>query len=146
MFEVDAPSRDEPEWHPISKLAWFVAYPPAGANFEPKLERALEELANTSELRPAVLSLVSLAKHLEETGEVTGAERILAAARRMIPALEAGRDAAAALAQDQRRAHTATFRRFRGEEESVTAPRYGEPPTQGTFKVASVLGRGPRHL
>lgn len=134
----------DPSWHPISKLAWFVAMPPLGFVPRQKLEEALGELAGTAELRPAVLSVVSLAKHFDDVGMPEAAERLLAAARTMIPALELGRDDDAERARDERTKQAAVFQRFQGQAEGATAPRYGARGQAGSIKVAALQSLGRR--
>jgi hypothetical protein len=142
---MDGSALYDPSWHPITKLAWFVAMPPLGFVPGQKLEEALGELAGTAELRPAVLSLVSLAKHFDDVGMPEAAERLLSAARTMIPALELGRDDEAERARDERKKQTAVFQRFQGQAQAPsTAPRFGVPAKAGSIRVADLQSRGRR--
>ena len=145
---------DEP--HEIIKLAVAVIdVAPVGKGWifsEPARARvasALEKLFDSPDLRPAVLSLVSLAKHFDDRGHRAVAAGLLEVATTATMSLGTQGSEAAQLAHELGAMTTEVFASFRDEDVAKAAPvvrseKYGRTAEPGTISVSSLSSLGRR--
>ncbi|MCK6546197.1 hypothetical protein L6R52_10135 [Myxococcota bacterium] len=139
------------ELHPIARFvlerlespdgrAWSL--PPAGVE---RVERELAKHFGHEDLRFAVLSLISLAKHVEDLGERRLTDVLLSIAATACDALRSQGAAAAKLADDVGLLVTKTFAAFSAREVVRAAPKQVQGrilPSAGT--IAGMAAYRPR--
>jgi hypothetical protein len=120
------------ELHPLAKLAFLSLTTTNGKTFEmhanarERIVRALERLFDKPDLRTAVVSLISLAKHVEDTGSAAAADVLLSIAATACSALKKQGKESAQLAHDLGEMTTKTFAAFSDRELVRAAPKHGE--------------------
>lgn len=134
---MTAPEEEIVELHPFAKLAFlslttqdqktYVMSDDARA----RLILAFEKLFDRPDLRSAVLSLVSLAKHVEDAGNVDAANALINIAATACTALKKQGTRSRELADDLGQMTTATFAAFSDREATVVRAA----PAQQTAKM-----------
>jgi hypothetical protein len=137
--------------HPIARLVLERLESPDGRSWSmpregvERIQRELAKLFDHSDLRFAVLSMISLAKHIEDLGERELPRVLLAIASTATDALRAQGASAAKLADDLGLLVTKTFASFSAREVVRTAPKQASGkimPSAGT--VAAMAAYRPR--
>lgn len=131
-------TEDIVELHPFAKLAFLAlttrdqkTYFMTDAS-RVRLIAAFERLFDKPDLRSAVLSLVSLAKHVEDAGNVDAANALISIAATASGALKKQGTRSRELADDLGQMTTATFEAFSDREATVVRAA----PVQQTAKHA----------
>jgi hypothetical protein len=150
------PNHPEDAPHSITQIALAnIDAAPSGQGWvfssqgQARVASALEKLFEASELRSAVLTLVSLAKHFEDRGHVAVAEGLLNVAATATSALDAQGEESAQLSDELTAMTTAVFASFQAEEVLKAAPvvrsaKYGRTAAPGTISVGSLNSLGRR--
>lgn len=103
-----------------------------------RLQRVLQGLFNKQELRPAVVSLITVAKFLEDHGQRKAADQVLWIAGTAADALRKLGAGAAKLASDLSEMTQAKFASFKGGDKSRhAAPKVDAKKEEGTVTVAA---------
>jgi hypothetical protein len=129
-------NEDVLELHPFAKLAFLALTTQDGKTYvmsdaaRERLVLALEKLFGKPDLRSAVVSLVSLAKHVEDAGSVRAADALISLAATACDALKKQGAASKRLAEDLGEMTTATFAAFSDRELAVVR----SAPAQQTAK------------
>jgi hypothetical protein len=139
-------------FHPIAKTVYLSLAPVDGGKYvlgagtRQRIISDLEALAGTPELRFAVISLVSLAKHLEDAGHKSAAEGVLeVAASATLSLVDLGtmqREAA----QEEREKTLTHFAAFCAREMTKVAPKQDAKPKPGSISLASLTAGRPRKI
>lgn len=114
--------------HPIANFAFLSLTTKDGKTYfmsdeaRDRIERALENLFDRPDLRSAVVSLVSLAKHVEDSGGVAAADALISIAATACTALKKQGSQEIKLAQDLGEMTTKTFAAFSDRNVVRAAP------------------------
>lgn len=143
------PSPDR-ELHPIAQTVLGHLETTDGVSYElsrlgvEQVSRALMALFKSPELRPAVVTLISMAKGLEDNGSVKAADQLLRIAGTSTKALQSLGASAAKLAEDLGELTKARFAAFSGTSVARAAPKQGAAAEPGTVTVAALHAHKPR--
>jgi hypothetical protein len=124
-------NEDVVELHPLAKLAFTALTPSGPTSFtitdhaKERIVAGLERLFDKPDLRSAVVSLISLAKHVEDTGSVAAADALISIAATACSALKKQGSQSKRLAEDIGMLTTATFAAFsdRSRDVARAAPK-----------------------
>lgn len=108
-----------------------------------RARQMLAQIEDGPELLHAVLTLVSLAKRLDDAGNEEAADRLLDLASEAIEPLKYHGREARQLAEDLTRMKTTRLRTFEGDQPQAQAPKYGAKP-KGTVALRTLLPVRPR--
>jgi hypothetical protein len=108
-----------------------------------RVKERLRTIDNGEELQHAVISLASLAKLLDDAGNIGAADRVLDLACEAISPLRKFGADSLLVAQDLTRVKTARFKAFAAEETQPRAPKYGVKP-KNTVALRELIPPRPR--
>ena len=129
--------------HPIVEQALYAIAEGDDGFYSRRVRDLLLEIDNGKDLQDAVITLASLAKLLDDGGNISAADRVIELACIAIEPLTMFGGESRLMAEDLTRVKTATFRSFAAEETKPRAPQYGVKPS-GTVSLFQILPPRPR--